>query len=307
MEENNNQDAKVENNTQQVDNNCKCGDDCKCGDNCKCGKKGAPLLLTILLCIVAGGLGAFLGNKVFNMTEKKTEEKSNSNENSNSNEPKKEENTSELTEEVKNEMINKVVTLLGEKEYKKGTVINVHPSGSGIFYEIVNGNFTEEMKTLLILTAVGSDQNGNFSGDEFTKKYKNVYGVDPKYVSTGCPAQKYDKTKNMYVDGEGGCGGAWSSKDMIYIDDVIKTNDKILSVQVYVGSNYSAVDHDDDYFTDYFKSAYYDDDFNVVKSAPVTKETTITEQNKTQFTKYIINFEKSTDGNYYYKNTEKAK
>lgn len=300
MEENNNQDAKVENNTQQVDNNC------KCGDNCKCGKKGAPLLLTILLCIVAGGLGAFLGNKVFNMTEKKTEEKTeekaNSNETSNSNEQKKEENSNELTEKVKNEMINKFATLLGEKEYKKGTVIEVQTIASNEVNGLMENKFNEQEKSLLILGAI--------SGTDFTEKYKYVYGVEPKYVSIDCPAMEYDFTKKVYVEAEGGCGGVVFPTQKFYVDDVIKTSDTILSVQVYVGSQNSIVDDMEAgeivYFSDYYIHDYLANN-TVAKNAPVTKETTITEQNKTQFTKYNFNFEKSTDGNYYYKNVEKVK
>ena len=319
MEENKNEEVKVENNVQPVENkdNCNCGEKCNCGDNCNCGekcnckdkkcKKGKIAFLLIFVTILGFALGFWVSmcTGMDKDKDKPEETTTESNKIDDKKEEKKE--TNELTDEIKNEMMTKTATLLGEKQYKKGNVINVHPSGSGIFYEIVNGNFTEEMKTLLILTSVGSDQNGNFSGDEFTKKYKNVYGVEPKYVSTGCPAQKYDKAKNMYVDGEGGCGGASSSADMIYIDNVIKASDTILSVQVYVGSTYSSVDHEADYFTDYFKVEYYDNDNKVVSTAPVTKETKITEQNKTQFTKYNFNFEKSTDGNYYYKNVEKAK
>lgn len=311
MEENKNEEVKVENNFQNVENS----NNCNCKDNCSCKKnrKGIPVLLTVLLCLIAGGLGTFLGNKVFNMTEKKNEEKaeekSNSNENSNSNEQKKEENINELNEELKNEMINKVATLLGGKEYKKGTQINASIAFGGVFEEIVNGKFSEEDKTLMILGSVVPDKDGNFSGEEFAKNYKYVYGVEPKYVSTGCPAYKYDKTKKMYVDGEGGCGGASASSDFVYVDDVVKTSDNVLSIQVYVGSEYSSYAGEEDihlYFSDYFTYSYWDGD-NLVKSAPVTKETKITEQNKTQFTKYIFNFEKSTDGNYYYKNVEKAK
>ena len=301
MEENKNE-VNTENKVQPIDNNCNCG----CKDK-KC-KKGTSALLLILVCIVGFALGFYVSYFVCGCNDKdKKPEKNVTESNKPEEKPEEKKDDNEITEEVKNEMINKVATLLGEKEYKKGTQIDANIAFGSVFNKFFNGKFTEEVKTILILASIDPDKDGNYSGEEFTKNYKNVYGVEPKYVSTGCPAQKYDKTKNMYVDGEGGCGGASSSSDLVYIDDVVKTNDTILSVQAYVGSTYSSIDNEGDYFTDYFKSEYYDDDYKLVASAPITKETKITEQNKTQFTKYNFNFEKSTDGNYYFKNVEKAK
>lgn len=303
MEENKNEEVKEENNVQTVDNN----NNCKCGDNCKCKKKGVPLVVAILVCILAGALGAFLGDKVFNMTEKKTErkteekteEKSNSNETSNSNEQKKEENTNELTEEVKDEMYKKVSILLGKADSKKGALISIEELKDDLAMNLMKNKFTEEDKTILILKTS--------NGEDFTKNYKFVYGTEPKYVSTVCPAMKYDTTKKEYVSADGGCGGTSFPTVWFYIDDVVKASDTIISVQAYVGAKYVNYEAGETtYFSDYYDYDYFDDN-GIAKNAPITKETKITEQNKTQFTKYNFNFEKSTDGNYYYKNVEKAK
>ncbi len=320
MEENKNEEVKVENNVQPVENkdNCNCGEKCNCGDNCNCGekcncsdkkcKKGKIAFLLIFVTILGFALGFWVStcNNMDSDKDKPEETTTESNKTDDKKEEKKE--TNELTDEIKNEMMTKVANMLGEKELKKGTSFKLHIAFGSVFKEMISGKLEESYKTALILASMTPDKDHNYSGDEFTKKYKNIYGTDPNYVSLPCPAMKYDKTKNMYVDDEGGCGGASFEADWIYIDDVLKVSDTLLAVQVYIGSEYSDVDHDADYFTDYFNSEkYYDNDYKVLSTAPVTKETSITEQNKTQFTKYNINFEKASDGNYYYKNVEKAK
>lgn len=263
-------------------------------------------IMTAIIVVLAMNLGQKIAKTVEPDTKSSTKvedkDEKTVEENSDSTEEKQEEvkEITDLTEETKKAIATKFATLVGDNDYTYGDLIKAGAYGDLFIPNLIENKLTEEDKTYLILLGVKQDANGNYSAKYFEEKYKYVYGTQPQFVNLECPPLVYNKNTNQYTSGDGGCGGAWSISHNFYIDEIIKTNDSTITIKAYVGSLESTPEQEK-YYSDYYKT-----DGNGNATATVTKETTITDANKTSFAKYAINFEKAADGNYYYKSTAKA-
>lgn len=165
--------------------------------------------------------------------------------------------------------------------------------------------------------------------DYFAKTYKDLFGGTPKYKSggsdpAGCTSIRYSKTyKNYYLEEHTNCGiGGFDVKELVYIDSFNKNTDQSVDVTMYGGTILSASDfYNNEDYKKYDKAiqkemdnstpVYINDLFGVKEFdyrnyKRVSKFDKIDSSNKNQFTKYIVKFEKDSDGNYYYKSTKRV-
>lgn len=243
---------------------------------------------------------------------------SNSSEGSNSNvESNNNVETNELTDAQKTDLSKLLATMFGAN-YDGSKLIK----GQNFSY-FFTGNLDETAKSYIITRITNStttkidkstfkfnenveqseidNQNGEFqviNKGDYDTNYKKVFGTTPtSYPRTpACPSYVFDTNSQRYVS-IGGCGISTISNALIYIDDIkLEGNNAVIST--YVGSIVYDLDNTQKTYNNYYNGS----DTN----AKTINTTTITESNKTQFTKYNFVFEKATDGNYYYKTTQKA-
>ena len=165
--------------------------------------------------------------------------------------------------------------------------------------------------------------------DSFAKTYKDLFGGTPKYKSggsepAGCSSIRYSKNyKNYFLESHNNCGmGGFEVKELVYIDSFNKNTDQSVDVIMYGGTILSASDfYNNEDYKKYDKAiqkemdnstpVYINDLFGVKEFdyrnyKIVSKFNKIDSSNKNQFTKYIVKFEKDSDGNYYYKSTKRV-
>ncbi len=283
-------------------------------------KHHGPLYWVIVVAgvafIVAASIniGEKLGKLASGETDSSTKTESNSNSNSNIESNSNVENNvsnNELTDTQKTDLSEKLALLVGSN-YNGNKLIDNATINSYLF----TTSLDETQKAYIITRITGStlanlDKN-NFKFNEeieqseidsqdgqyrvinkgdYDTNYKKIFGTSPtSYPRTpACPSYVFDTNSQRYIS-IGACDVAINS-GLAYIDDIkLEGNNAIVSV--YVGSKF-----DNKIYNDYLR-------FN--ETDKTVDATTITEENKTQFAKYNFIFEKSTDGNYYYKSTQKA-
>ena len=296
-------------------------------------KKGGNILFSIFACLMTAvivvlsiNIGQNAAKIVSPDTEKsKSEKKCETTSNDESNKNDVAEITLSATEKrvIKEKFINLFSHNVSDLE--KDNYVSVSSLGSGETYwtRIFNGKLTDNDRTYIVLASMRPDTKYDFSTakfkdsslietlktaengattteayekSSFVYKYKNLFGVEPKYLDVnGCPGYYYDSKNETYVS-VGMCGGVSSTGINVYMDSYIKTENSII-VSAYVGS-----------FEDKAETAVTYKDYtastdNIYNNK---EKVDITEENKTSFIKNNFVFEKSNDGEYYFKNVTKA-
>lgn len=287
-------------------------------------KKHGPLYWIIVIAGMA--FIVFMSVRIGEKLAESKEPSSSSNskvETTSNNTSDKEEQKTELTQADKEKIANKLAKILGDSEYTYGKVIttsDLTPTPGNAF----TSNFNESNRLLLLfksLKPTGEKIDVNsinvkdtniaqmikeeptssamlvFNGEEVAKAYKELYGTDMTYADVNsCPGYYYDSNSKNYIS-IGGCGGASTYKQYVYVDEITAQDNSIV-ISTYVGSVYSTPEGET-YYNDYLTS------FDNI-TAQKTTEKEITSSNKTSFTKYNFTFEKASDGEYYYKSVVKA-
>ena len=241
--------------------------------------------------------------------ETKEEEKTNN---------KKEEGLSESTKE---DVASKLALLFSDGSYEYGNLIQNNDIENYVA-NIFEDTLDDESKAILILRSLNPEtveldfDNAKFSdvsyktllkeadgksvvydAEVFKEKYHEVFGVDPTLAdyTKSCPSYYYESTENVYVE-KNNCQNTATLNTYMYINDITEQQG-IITVDVYVGAHRSSN-----------TGEYYYDDYEYPKvKNNKTEQTTITAENKTAFTNYKFTFEKSSDGEYHYKNVTKVK
>ena len=291
-------------------------------------KKGNGLVVILVIIILA--LVAYICyDKLIadNKESNTTTEESNKTENKKE-EGKNDEANTELTDATKIELKKKVATLLkSSNEYKDGEAFSTINND-----ELMKNTLSDDYKIESILlslegkkstltvndikvtnTAVLNEMKDSISSiteytkEEVSKKFKGLYGTDAPvgdFDSIGCGRYFYDLNSNKYLNITlNNCGvGGGGPEYLFYVDDVVKVDEKTVNVNAYVGTILWVLtgEKEKEYYNDY----YFEDESTNLKE--VAEYESITNTNKTRFTKYSFTFEKSSDGNYYYKSVSKA-
>lgn len=232
-------------------------------------------------------------------------------------ETEKQEKKDELTEDLKKSISEKLAILFFDTDYEYGEVINNNEL-TNYTAHIFTNELTESDKTSLIIRGMKattakfdvanaelsnskykqqiSSEAEVYSGEEFAKIYKNVFGEEPQYadVEEGCPSFIYDKNSKQYVSIVG-CGGAGFLADLVYIDNITMKDNRVI-VNTYVGYHTESPDDIKKTYSDRYDSS----------TAVEVDADTITSENKKSFAKYDFIFEKSSDGDYYFSEVTKS-
>ena len=121
-------------------------------------------------------------------------------------------------------------------------------------------------------------------------------------ITLGCPMFAYDSTNKVYVEIPG-CGGVSASGQLVYLDSYTKVDNTIV-IGTYVGGIFDEGAQGAIIYSDYYDAANKDN-LKVYKKL-TNSDFKIDESNKTSFTKYNFTFEKSSNGEYYFKSVTKA-
>lgn len=246
-----------------------------------------------------------------------TSKKNNTKEESNNSNDNKKEGLSDITKE---EIATKLATLFSDSNYEYGNLIQNNDIENYVA-KIFDGTLDNEAKAILIMRSLNSEtidldfDNAEFNkssykyllkeddgksvvydGEEFKDRYYDVFGEKPEItdLTNSCPSYYYENTEGQFVE-KNGCQNTATLSTYIYIDDIVEENNNIV-VNAYVGAHRSS--NNGEY--------YYDDyEYPKVKNKKI-EETTITDENKTNFTNYKFIFEKNNKGEYHFTNVEKT-
>lgn len=233
---------------------------------------------------------------------------------------KKENNNDELSDITKEEIANKLAILFSDGNYEYGNLIQNNDIENYVA-NIFEGTLDNESKSILIIRSLNSEtieldfDTAEFNKstykyllkedegksivydiEEFKSKYYEVFGEEPEIndITESCPSYYYESTQGIFVE-KNGCSGTATLNTYVYIDDIIEDGN-IVTINAYVGAHRSS--NSGEY--------YYDDyEYPKVKNNKI-EETTITSENKSNFTNYNFIFEKDSNGEYHYKSTEKT-
>ena len=253
-------------------------------ENKEIKKSNNSLVIVLLVIIIA--LGAYIAYSEYRRSNDKeiiTETK----------EEKKEEKIDHSVDEGKiKEKIIKMLNCLETKDSTKKTydvMFFIFP-----WDNFLNNKLTENDKALITLVTSEFEQlpendprgetiDSTLTLSDYEKNYYYYFGTNPQLLDikiTLCPNISYNKNNKLFYETDR-CGYGRPERFMIYFDSY-KFNGDTGSAIIYIGST---------------------------EKNPIVNSdngTYITESNKTSFPKYLFNFKKATDGNFYFENVTKA-
>ena len=298
-------------------------------------KKKSNGLFTLFACVMTGiivflatNIGQKASKTVDPDTPKKNEVTSNvesnttsnveSNVNSNS-------NSTEITEVEKSSVNEKMVLLFGGSEIENNVINASH--FSNIWEGLFTGKYDEKFFLQTVIASIKSNDYVSYTAKdgEISKQekdqiltnmnggikaipaskvetlYKKLLGKDitkHQNVSLACPIFAYDSKYKMYVEVPG-CGGSTSAGQKVSLDSYTK-NENLITVHTRVLN----------YFCDGSEECVvysgYGDNSKVFANTKEEKNVKFDSKFEKAALKYDFVFEKSTDGNYYFKSVTKA-